>query len=123
MKKYLFKLKKIDYKFIVINLIIIISYILILSALGLHGQDDEMAFTYYFNPQMTFQEKIIQIISRGLNWNLRLGEILYFTFGAFPLWISYIFNSITMIAFLHLVVFYVLGTEKYKNKKMLVFVY
>lgn len=110
------KIKKLDYKFIITNLIIIISYILILSVFGLHGHDDEYAYTYYFNPNITFLGKIYQIYDRGVHWNFRVGEILYFIFGSFPLWVSYIFHVIILITFINLIVYYALGYEKYKNK-------
>ncbi len=118
MKNLKEKLKKIDYKFLIINLIIIVSYVLILSAFGLHGHDDEFAYTYYSNPAISFIGKIKQILGRSINWNLRIGELLYFTFGAFPLWVSYIMHSIIMITFLNLVVYYALGYDKYKKSNI-----
>ncbi len=118
MEKLKEKLKKVDYKFLIINLLIIVSYVLILSAFGLHGHDDEFAYTYYSNPTMSFIEKIKQIIGRGIHWNFRIGELLYFAFGAFPLWVSYIMHSIIMITFLNLVVYYALGYDKYKKSNI-----
>ncbi len=117
MKKIKEKLKKLDYKFIIINLIIIISYILILSCVGLHGHDDDVAYTYYTNPTITLLGKIKQICHRCIGWNIRIGELLYFTFGAFPLWVTHIVSSIFMIVFINLVVYYSIGKENYKNSK------
>lgn len=113
MKKIKTFLSKYKY-FILINLIIFISFILIVSSVDLFGIDDIKANTYIYNPDFTFVEIINHIFQRISLWNARIVEILYFIIGALPRFVYFILDSIVLLIFLNLIYFYIYGTKTKK---------
>lgn len=106
------------YKYtIAFNLLIIISYILISTTVDLFGIDDMVANSY--GKGLGFVNTINHIINRAYNWNIRIGEILYFIVGAAPRWVYFFLNSLMVDLFFNLTFIFVFGSksQSYFNTK------
>ena len=101
--------------FILINLIIFVSFILIISSVDVFGIDDIKANTYIYNPNFTLVEIINHIWQRIAFWSVRIGEILYFIIGTLPRVVYFILDSFALLIFLNLIYFYIYGTKTKEN--------
>ena len=100
---------------ILINLFIALCYLIILTVIEQIGIDNILANTYLYNPRLTFFQTIKHIYNRAIFWNLRIGELVYFTVGAFPKYIFYLISSINFIVLNNLIIFYTFGKIKVKH--------
>lgn len=109
-------------KIILTNLLIFLSYLTLISVIQLAGIDDLEANTYQYIPKLTLIETIKHIVNRAVNWNTRIGEILYFIVGAFPRWVFLILNSFMMVIYINLMYLYMIGTKKEEHKNKYYFI-
>lgn len=103
-------LKKYKYT-IIISLFIFFTYIIISSVNNIFGIDEIYANTYIYNPNLTIEESIHHIIYRVTNWNMRLGELVYFILGCFPKFVCTISNGVTVLLFFNLIFIFTYGKK------------
>ena len=100
------------YKYVIlISFFIFLSYIIISSVNNIFGIDEIQANTYIYNPNLTLEESIRHIIYRVTDWNMRLGELIYFILGRFPKFVCTISNGITILLFFNLIFVFTYGAK------------
>ena len=100
------------HKFIIIvNLLVLISFIIIESTPGFFGIDDAYANSYITSPNDTFMKNYYDIFWRATCWNMRFGEVIYFILGCFPRYIHLFIGGLQSIIFFNLVYLYAYGSK------------
>ena len=106
------------YKYLILtNLYIYLSYVFIPTIPKSFGIDDIRANQYIYCPNCSIKDNISNIYHRVIDWNSRIGELIYFIIGCFPKWIYYILNGFQYLLFANLVYIFLYG----KNSKKYLF--
>lgn len=100
------------YKYtIIISFFVFLSYVMINNTNNVFGIDEIYANINTYMPSLTIGQSVFLIFQRFFCWNMRLGELVYFTLGRFPKFVGTISNGLTVLLFFNLIFIFTYGKK------------